>query len=155
MMQYVFLLAQTPYENRLRGLRGAFENKKTDPADIKMLVAMIIALVAVILIVAVLKRVRQKKQGRTAPHHPLKLFSHVLKKMGIGPADRFLMRSLAKDTHLQQPAVMLFSHELFKQHAVAWLETISLKPVETHAKRRLQIIAHKAFPVAEESSTAA
>jgi hypothetical protein len=78
------------------------------------------------------------------------LFSQVLKKMGVGPADRLLMRSLAKDTHLQQPTVMLFSHDLFKEHAVRWLDTISLKAVEVHAQRRLEVIAGRAFPAAEE-----
>ncbi len=155
MMQYLYLLAQSPYENRLKGLRGAFHEKKTDPADVEMMIAMIVALAALIALIALTKKIKQRKAGKAAPQHPLKLLSHVLKKMGVGPADRFLMRSLARDTHLQQPTVMLFSHELFKEHAVRWLETITIGAFESHARRRLKIIARRAFPVVEESTGAA
>jgi hypothetical protein len=45
---------------------------------------------------------------------------------------------------------MLFSHDLFKEYAIRWLDTISLKTVEVHARRRLKVIANRAFPAAEE-----
>lgn len=150
MMPYLRLLAQSPYENRLKGLRGAFHEKQTDPADLQMIVALVVALGALILLLAVMKHARQRKAGKAAPHHPLTLFSHVLKRMGVGPADRFLMRSLAKDTHLQQPTVMLFSHDLFQEQAARWLETLSFGAIESHARRRLKVIALRAFPVTEE-----
>ncbi|MFQ5412657.1 MAG: hypothetical protein ACE5EC_10175, partial [Phycisphaerae bacterium] len=102
MIRIFHLLAQTPYENRIQGIRGAFNNRKTDPADITAILIFLALVAMVVAGLIAVKHVKLRRSGKTAPRHPLNLFSLVMKKMDVGWTDRILMRWLARGAHMRQ-----------------------------------------------------
>ncbi|MCG8405131.1 MAG: hypothetical protein MI923_08050 [Phycisphaerales bacterium] len=151
MINSIFL-AQSPYHDRIRGLRSAFDNKQTDPTDVKLILVYIVILLAVIVSLLLVKKFRLHKEGSLAPQQPFKLFNRVLKQMEISLVDRILLRMLARSTHMLQPTVMLFSPELFEQHAGRWADSITFKFAQSHARRRLNAVAEKAFGAPDYSA---
>lgn len=146
MMNLMLLLAQSPYQNRIKGLRGAFDNKQNDPMDVMLILVYIGVLVTVIMSLLIVNKIRLHKKSNQAPQQPYKLFNRVMKQMKIGASDRVLMRMLARSTHMPQPTVLFFSPELFEQHVERWTDSLSLKLLQDSARRRLDVISEKIFP---------
>lgn len=145
MIERIQLFAQTPYENRLQGLRGAFNNRKSDPMDTTMILGFLAAVAVVVFTVLAVKHIRMRRSGRLAPRHPSNLFSQAMKKMGVGWTDRILMRWLARSMHMQQPTLMFFSPVLYERYARRSAEGIAVKSLRNHACRRVAEIAEMAF----------
>lgn len=150
MIRTNLLLAQTPYQNRLQGLRGAFNQRQNDPTDVTGILIFFAAVALLIVALVLVKRFRARKEGRFAPRHPLRLFTLVLKKMGVGLTDRILMRSLARAARLPQPTLMFFSPSLYERHARRAADAIAVKALRAHARRRVEAIGRKAFTAAED-----
>lgn len=155
MIYFAGILAQTTYQNRLKGLRGAFDDKPSDPADFKLIVVLAIALLAVILFSVLLGRIRLRAERKAAPRHPEKLFNKVMKRMGLGLTDRCLMRLLARSADLSQPTVMFLSADLFERHTRRWIDSITIKSLQDYIRRRIGVVAGAAFPKSAAAATMA
>ncbi len=145
MIDRIQLLAQTPYKNRLQGLRGAFNNRKSDPMDTTMILGFLAVVAVVVITVVAVKHIRMRRSGQLAPRHPLNLFSQAMRKMGVGWTDRILMRWLARSVHMQQPTLMFFSPALYERYARRSAEGIAVKSLRSHACRRVAEIGELAF----------
>jgi len=145
MIELIHLLAQTPYENRIQGLRGAFNNRKSDPMDTTMILCFLAVVAVVVAITIAVKYIRLRRSGHIAPRHPLNLFGQVMKKMGIGWTDRILMGWLARGAHMHQPTLMFFSPALYERYARRSAEGIAIKSLRNHARRRVVAIGEMAF----------
>ncbi|MFQ5429327.1 MAG: hypothetical protein ACE5E1_03360 [Phycisphaerae bacterium] len=152
MISPAVFLAQSPYETRLRGLRGAFDNRQNDPVDVQMIVVYLAVLGALILALVLYQRLRIRREDKRTPRHPMKLFNRVLRELGVGFVDRLLMRSLARSLPMEQPTTVLFNRSLFDQYRDRWLKSIGLVPLQAHAQRRLFAVAEKAFPPEPETA---
>jgi len=154
MIQFFPILAQTQYRNRLKGLRNAFNNKETEATDITSIVVFIAILAAVIIVIAVVHRLRQGRQGRAAPNHPTRLFNQVMKRLGVGYADRLMVRFLVGRCGLEQPTVLFFNREYFDRQAGQCVESISIKPVQDYFRGRIATIRALAFGADDPSAIA-
>jgi len=152
MIRLVSILAQTRYQNRLKGLRSAFDDKKSDPADLRSIVVFVAILAAVVVVVAVANRLRQHAAAAAAPRHPARLFNQVLKKLGIGLTDRLLMRFMARRSTLQQPTVIFFSRKRFDEEVGQWADSISLKAVQDYVRDRMNAVGESVFHTEDEPS---
>ncbi len=146
MNQFVAILAQVDYSMRLKGLSRGFQATKGEPPEInKILVffAMVLAMVAAVVIVRAIWR---RKTNKRNAQKPTRLFSHVLKHLGVRLRDRILLRIAARNCDLEQPTVMLFSPELLEQYAGRWADAIVVKPLREHARKRVDALARRVFP---------
>ncbi len=151
MIDLTQLLAQGVYHDRLRGMRGAFNPGRPEPMDMTPLFVFLAAILATIVTILLVRRFRLRKSGAVASNRPMRFFSRVLKQLGIGLADRVLMRTVARSSGLQQPTVLLFSPELLNRHANPWLESVTIIAIRDYAKTRIAFIAAKLFPPAESA----
>lgn len=155
------MLAQSRVAEKLQKIRGGFNDRPTNPADLTgVFLTILIPISFVLLILLVRNLIARYKKGHGSPAHPMRLFDTVLKKMGMKFSDRFLLRALARSSHLNHPTVVFFSRETFKRHATAWIEKLSIKPIQHHAKARMSVISELAFgpepePIVESGVVAA
>ncbi len=147
-IRWTTLIAQSAYETRIKGLRGAFHERQSDPADLRLFLVFFIALAAVIIALALVRCLRSPGPRRPAARHPWRIFNRVLRRLGLGIVDRFIMRMLAADATVTHPTSILFSRDLFERSASRWVESISLATLRRHARRRLRAIGRIAFPKA-------
>lgn len=155
MLTIVNLLAQSRLDERLSALRGGFNERQSNPADVRGLIFLIVipvAIVAVILLVRQIVVSRKASAGST--DHPMRLFNTVLRKMGVRLSDRYLLRAFARASVVQHPASLFLSRELFERHARRWLDGLNIKSLQSHARQRFAYIAELAFgpaPLKDES----
>lgn len=145
MIHVIPILAQMQYKNRLQGLRNAFNNKETEATDIRSTLVFLAILAAVILLVAVLHRLRQSRESKAAPNHPARLFNQVMKRLGVGYVDRMIMRFLVGRCDLEQPTVLFFNREYYDRQAGQCVESISFKPLQDYSRARIATIRELAF----------
>ncbi len=143
---WMTLLAQTAYEDRLKGLRSAFHERQSDPADMRVFSAFFIAIAAVIIALVLIRCLRAPAGTRSTARHPWRIYNRVLRRLGLGLVDRFIMRMLAADATVTHPTSILFSRDLFERSASRWVESITLTTFRRHARRRLRAIGRIAFP---------
>lgn len=153
MSRLMFILAQTRYENRLKGFRGAFDNRQTDPTDIIVIGVYFAVLAAFVAVLIVFKRCRGRADGGATLQQPHRFFSRVMKQMGIGLGDRWMMRAVSRSARMQQPVTLFFNPGLFQKSTGRWLDSITLRPLRTYAEGRLRAISDTAFPQAVAANT--
>ncbi len=156
MLTMINVLAQSRLDERLSALRGGFNERQTNPADVRGLIFLIVIPVA---IVAVLLLVRQfvmsRKASAGSTDHPMRLFNTVLRKMGVRLSDRYLLRAFARAAVVQHPASLFLSRELFERHARRWLDGLNIRSLQSHARQRFAYITELAFgpaPVKDDSA---
>jgi len=145
MIPFLPILAQTQYRNRLKGLRSAFNNKETEATDVKSIVVFFAVLAAIIIVIGIVHRLRQSRKRRAVTAHPSRLFNQVMKRLGVGFADRMMMRFLAGQCGLEQPTVLFFNRGFFDRQAGQWVESISLKPLQDYSRARIDAVTELAF----------
>ena len=145
MIRLLTMLAQTPYQNRLRGLRGAFDERQSDPADVTGAIVLIGCLVAAALAWALFRHLSHRRKGDARGHNPLRMFDTLLRKLGISRGDRLLLRLFAKSMHVPHPAVILFDETFFDRQADWWLSSISFTPLRLRAKWSIEQLRARAF----------
>lgn len=140
------ILGQTPYENRLKGLRGAFDNRTTDPTDMTgaLILFGVVAGAAIIWIVA--RRWSQRNEGNADTHRAMHLFDTINRKLGLSWRDRFILRMFARATHLPKPVVIMFDESLFDRHAERWLDSLSFAPLRGRGRASLNLLRSRSFP---------
>jgi len=148
-MTITSVIAQSPYQNRLEGLRGAFHNRKTDPADVTAVLIFFGAVIAIAVIWAVVRRISTNRKEESGVTSPVRLFDGVLRRMGIGFQDRFLLRLFARGTGLSQPALVLFDENTFDHHANRWIDSLSIAPLKRRAGVGIALLRDRAFPDAK------
>lgn len=140
------ILAQSIYNNRLKGLRSAFNENEGDSGDIGKLL-FFGALVAVLLVALVVaRRAAQKGEAKSKATKPIKLFDKVLKEMGTSFFGRCLMRAAARHSRLRQPVVMFFNPALFERYAGQWADSLVVDSLRPYARKQVELIAKQAFP---------
>ncbi len=142
----LMLAIGSKFEERLRAIRGGFNDRPTDPADIWAVIYMLVIPISAMVLFFAIRQYRQKRREiANAPAHPMRLFDNVLRRMGVGMSDRYLMRAFARSANLPQPTIVLFSRDLFEKSTTRWLNSLSVKAIQTHATARFSAIAEMAF----------
>jgi len=137
--------AQVDYATRIQGLQGAFRRSGNEPTDFRNLY-FFLAIVAVLLVLLVIARnVQQRSGGEPNLRKPYALFAHLLRKLGVGPADRLLLRYAARKCRLRQPTVMLLHPDLLWNSVGRWADSLSFAPFRDYARQRLAAVAARAF----------
>ncbi len=139
------ILAQSPFENRLKGLQGAFNGRKQDPADVKLFFVIMLAFAAIVVAVVAVQAWRDRQKRRAAPCNPMRLFKALLKKLRIGWKDRWLLCSMARAAQLPQPTILLLNSQLYDKHAEAHLKQIGLRLWRRHAQQAIDLLRSRAF----------
>ncbi len=142
---------QVDYAERVRGLRSAFQPIEAEPPDVQKILNFCMIGLAALAALLISRGIWQRRSGKNAARNPMWLFSHVLKQLGIGYSDRFLLKSAARSTSLKQPTLMLFSPALLERYAGLWADSIPVRPVRERVRTRLIAIAEKAFPPEDEA----
>ena len=139
------ILGQTPYENRLKGLRGAFDQRTSDPMELTgaLILFGVVAGAAIIWIVA--RRWSQRNEGNSDTHRAMHVFETIIRKLGVPWRDRFVLRMFARATHLPQPIVVMFDETLFDRHAERWLDSISFAPIRSRGRASLNLLRSRSF----------
>ena len=140
------ILAQSVYNDRLKSLRGAFNENEGDSGDIGKLYFFGALVVVLFVALVVARRAAQKDGSKPSATKPLKLFSKVLKEMGTPLFSRYLMRAAARQSHLRQPVVMFFNPDLFERYAGRWADTLVVRSLRPYAKKCVGLVAKQAFP---------
>lgn len=139
------LMAQTPYEIRLKGLQGAFKDRKQDPADVKLFFVIMLIFAAVVVVMMALSAIRERRRRHNAPTNPMKLFNTMLKRLKFGWKDRWLLCAFARGTHAPQPTVLLLNPRQFEKCAEAHLERIGLKALRRQSQKAIDLLRARAF----------
>ncbi len=140
------ILAQSVYNDRLKSLRGAFNENGGDSGDIGKLFFFGALVMVLLIALVVARRAAQKEGSKPGATKPLKLFSKVLKEMGTPFPVRCLMRAAARQSRLRQPVVMFFNPDLFERYAGRWADTLVVRSLRPYARKRVSLVAKKAFP---------
>ncbi len=139
------ILAQVDYTLRMKGLKSAFHPNENEPPDLMSFFGFVAVVIAIIATFLVARAIWRRKSGVGGPSRPFRLFTHALKKLGVRLPDRILLRMAARQCGLRHPVIILFSPELLERHAGDWADSISLKPLQAHARRRVDALAEVAF----------
>ena len=146
------MLAQVDYTMRMRGLKNAFQPNENEPPDLMSFLGFVAVVISIITTFVLARALWRRKSGVGGASRPFRLFTHALKKLGVRLPDRILLRVAARRCGLPHPVLILFSPELLERYAGEWADAISLKPLQTHARRRVDALAEVAFttePVAD------
>jgi len=142
---YLQLLAQTPYHNRLQGLRGAFNDRPSSSSDSSGAFILIGAAIAIFILWLILQRANESRQDRTRTVRAGKIFNQLLIKFGLNWMDRFLLKMLARESGLARPAIIFFDEYLFEQQTQKWVDSISLGFFKRRAVQSVERIRARAF----------
>ncbi|MCB9855946.1 MAG: hypothetical protein H6818_09695 [Phycisphaerales bacterium] len=145
-MPILSILAQTPYQNRLEGLRGAFDDRKTDPTDITGFFILFGCVIAIALIWVIARRISVGRSTENEHNHPVRLFDMILRKMGIGFRDRFVLKLFARGVNLPSPMLIFFDEEVFDRHAGRWIDSLSFTPLKRRAMAGIELLRSRSFP---------
>lgn len=109
------ILAALKRTERLEAMRHGFAHK-TDPGTNIWMGIIVVAVVGllVILILLLANRAQQDRQTGKAKS-PQFLFKDVLRRLKLGFKDRALLRRIANDLRLENPAVMLLTPQIFAE----------------------------------------
>ena len=146
MNHLVAILAQVDYSMRLKGLSRGFQPTKGEPPEVNKILVFLATVLAMVAAVVIVRAIWRRKTNKRSAQKPTKLFSHVLKHLGVRLPDRILLRIAARNYALEQPALMLFSPELLERYAGRWADAIVVKPLRVHARKRVDALARKVFP---------
>jgi hypothetical protein len=131
------LIAQSPGDP-MQSLQQAFRNQR--PGEVspftttaQFLVVMLVVLAALYAVI----RVTQRRGMSPAARNPRRFFTQVLKQLHAGPMDRLVMHRAARHAGLEHPAMMLVSSELLEKYAGGWADTISIRFLREHVRRRI------------------
>ena len=145
MMGLLNILAQADYAKRLRGLSGAFQATEGEPSEIRQLFGFFVMVVGVIVAMFVARAIWKHRDVKNSGRKPARLFAYALKQMGVRLPDRLLMRYAARNCDLPHPAMMLMSPQILERSAGRWADSITVRPLREHARRRIAVLANKAF----------
>lgn len=146
MTRVLSILAQTPYQNRLQGLRGAFDDRKTDPADVTGIVVLFGCVIAIALVWVVVRRINLRRDPKHENDNPVRLFDMIMRKMGIGFRDRFVLKLFARRVSLPQPTLIFFDEEVFDRHTGHWIDDLMFTPLKVRARAGVALLRARAFP---------
>ncbi|MCA9255915.1 MAG: hypothetical protein KDA33_09770 [Phycisphaerales bacterium] len=150
MIRFAAILAQTPYQNRLDGLRGAFDDRKTDPTDVKGFIVLFGCVIAIALIWIISKKIASRREAENEHNHPVRMFDMILRRFGIGFRDRFVLKLFARGVNLPHPTLIFFDEEVFDRHAGRWVDSLAFTPLKRRAKVGLDLLRSRAFPESSE-----
>ena len=139
------ILAQAQYAKKGEEFARAFKQAHAQSPNWGIICALAAAFLAVVLALLITRRIRRKQSGELFAQNPYRLFSYVLKELGVEFSDRLLGRWAARKCGLRQPAVMLFNPDLMERTVGHWADSLSIGPLRRHARDRLNALAAKAF----------
>ena len=139
------ILAQTQYAKKGAEFGSAFKRAHAQGPDWRIIFALTAVFLAVVLALLITRRIRRKQSGELFAQKPYRLFSYVLKELGVGFSDRLLVRWAARKCSLRQPAVMLFNPDLMERTVGHWADSLRIGLLRRHARDRLNALAAKAF----------
>lgn len=135
-----------PWEGVKNAFRNALPRERGEPSVWTTAGTFVAVLLAVIFTLYLIARLLQRGTVDDSKRTPMRFFAFSLKQIGVGWLDRLLLRMAARHSGLPQPAVMLFTPELWRKHAGEWAEKLALPPLRLFARDRFRAVAEKAFP---------
>jgi hypothetical protein len=145
MMSMFAILAQTPFENRLKGLRGAFDNRPADPTDLTGAIILFGCVIGIAVIWVVARKWSQPASGNSDANHAIRMFDSMTRRLGLSWRDRFVLRMFARGSQLPRPALILFDETLFDRQSERWLESISFAPLRNRGRLSLEALRSRSF----------
>ena len=114
------ILAALGRAQKLEAMRRGFTSK-TDPGSGVYTSLLVVALILMLVVVGllVLNRMQQGRQAREKGS-ARSLFREVLRKLSLASKDRALLRRVADELKLENPAVMLLTPGIFAETAYAY-----------------------------------
>lgn len=135
-----------PWEGVQKAFRNALPREHGEPSVWAAAAVFVSGLLALVIILYVIARVVQRGRVEESARTPMRFFSFALKQLDVGVLDRLLLRRLARASGLPQPTVMLFSPDLWEEHAGQWADKLVFPPLRAYARDRVHAVAAKAFP---------
>lgn len=151
MMRFA-LLAQSPYQNRLQGLRGAFDDRQSNPTDVTGFFVFFGCVIAIAVIWIFVRKMAIRRRPENDHSHPVRHFDMILRKMGIGLRDRLILRLFARGVRLPNPALVFFDEEVFDRHADRWIDELAFAPIKRRARAGVDLLRSRAFPDSRPSA---
>lgn len=150
MNEFTASLAQVDYTMRLKGMQRAFQPNQLDPQEFFQILVFLAVVFALVISILAGRMIWRHKTGKLASGRPAKLFTHVLKQLGVRLPDRILLRIAAANSGLRQPTLMLFSPELYERYAGRWADAIAIRPLREHIRKRINALGEEAFASGED-----
>jgi len=145
MIHLLSILAQIDYSSRLKGLQNAIRHEGNDPPQTGAIIGFLATIVALLITLLIVYRLQRRRSLSPLARRPYRLFTHVLRQLGLPLPDRLLFSFAAKRCNLRQPTLVLFSPELLNAHLGRWANTRRLRPVRHYVRRRVDALAASAF----------
>lgn len=151
MTRLLTLFAQTPYHNRLEGLRGAFNERERDPADMTGALILVGAVIAIVILWVILRKATGSQPISRERGKPGKIFNRILRSFGLNWRERLVMGMFARESGMKQPAIVFFDEDLFERQTEQWIETMAFTSYKSRAKQTIERVRVLAFPKADAS----
>lgn len=153
MQPSLWIIAQTPYHNRLEGLRGAFNDRPSNPTDTSGALILIGAAVALLVLWLILQRSNGSRGDRSRSNRTGKIYPRILKKFDLTLPDRLFLKMFAREANLTQPAIIFFDEQLFDRHSARWLDSMSMSFLRHRAQAAFDRVRMIAFPDSDGPAT--
>ncbi len=130
-------------------LHEHFSKSAWDPESWKGIIIVTAAITIFVLILHFVLYCEKRTAKPRQVNNPARLFSDVLKQLGLNAAQRSLLTAMARDLKLESATRMLLSPELFDQARKTW--TSMVQPNSDAHAPELQAIARELFPQSSAS----
>ncbi len=130
-------------------LHEHFSKSAWDPESWKGIIIVAAAITIFVLILHFVLYCEKRTAKPRQVNNPARLFSDVLKQLGLNTAQRSLLTAMARDLKLESATRMLLSPRLFDQARETW--TSMVQPNSDAHAHELRAIARELFPQSNES----
>jgi hypothetical protein len=131
------------------GVRGAFQHSlpqaEGQASPLKTTLIFVGILLGVVLVFYVAARLMNRSGVVEKVRPPNRFFAHLLREMGVGWLDRFLLLRAARRSRLPQPAIIMLAPVLFEKHAGTWADSLNMA-LRGFVRARLAHVSAIAFP---------
>jgi hypothetical protein len=110
------LILQISSSERYQSMRERFV-QGGEPTELALVLLALAGLFALLLGLQAFRRRRQQE-----PNRPAKLFSRLISGLQLTVAERDLIRRIARDSRLENPAVLFVSRAIYEAHGERWLQ---------------------------------
>lgn len=135
-------LAQTTPAPPLERLRGIRDHLAMDSTFLDLAIVLLVVATIVVVVFGSLALIHRRRTRRI--RNPGRLFRELLRRLPLDGPQRDLLRRIARDLRLDQPAVLVLSPQVFRSHANRWMSLARRANRET--ERRVTRFAETLFP---------
>ena len=132
----------------LTPVQRAVADHFSEGGSIVAVFAVLVILAVVVLAVAVIQHYQQQKNLHSpTTGDPHKLFAGLMHDLALPPSQRELLANVAKDLHLEHPAVLLMSCRYYDASMTRWVRSTRYSPEAlTSTQRSLMNLRNCLYP---------